>query len=108
MGYPSKSMDRKFIHSRFCPVQTIRSSSDGDFFTCAKFLPGDQSIIVGDYSGDIRIFNRHTGNEEFMFQTHDNYIVHLEPNRTGELLLTSSTWGRPLSALWGIRNSEMK
>ncbi|EFA04458.2 Protein mahjong-like Protein [Tribolium castaneum] len=108
IGYQSKSMDRKFIHSRFCPVQTIRSSSDGDFFTCAKFLPGDKSIIVGDYSGDIRIFNLHTGNEEFMFQTHDNYIVHLEPNRSGEFLLTSSTWGRPLSALWAIRNSEMK
>lgn len=101
-------MNRKFIHSRFCPIQTIRSSSDGDYFTCAKFLPNDQSIVVGDYSGDIRIFNLHTGNEEFMFQTHDNYIVNLEPNTTGELLLTSSTWGRPLSALWSIKNLELK
>ncbi|XP_063917957.1 protein mahjong isoform X3 [Zophobas morio] len=108
IGYQCKSMNRKFIHSRFCPVQTIRSSSDGDFFTCAKFLPGDKSIVVGDYSGDIRIFNLHSGNEEHMFQTHDNYIVHLEPNRSGEFLLTSSTWGRPRSALWGIRGSEMK
>jgi HIV-1 Vpr-binding protein len=108
IGYQCKSMNRKFIHSRFCPIQTIRSTSDGDFFTCAKFLPGDQSIIVGDYSGDIRIFNLHSANEENVFQTHDNYIVHLEPNRTGEFLLTSSTWGRPLSALWGIRRSDMK
>ncbi|RZC39992.1 protein mahjong [Asbolus verrucosus] len=109
-GYQCKSMNRKFIHSRFCPVQTIRSSSssDGDFFTCAKFLPGDQSLVVGDYNGDIRLFNLHSGNEEFMFQAHDNYIVHIEPNRTGEFLLTSSTWGRPLSALWAIKGSEMK
>lgn len=110
IGYQSKAMNRKFIHSRFCPVQTIRASSasDGDFFTCVKFLPGDRSIIVGDYSGDVRLFNLNNGNEEFMFQAHDNYIVHVEPNRTGEFLLTSSTWGRPLSALWAIRGSEMK
>lgn len=38
IGYRSKSMDRKFIHSRFCPVQTIRLPTDDGFFTCARFM----------------------------------------------------------------------
>lgn len=38
MGCNCKSMDRKLIHSRFCPVQTIRLPSDDGFFTCARFM----------------------------------------------------------------------
>lgn len=38
IGYQSKTMERRFVHSRFCPVQTIRSSTDESFFTCLKFL----------------------------------------------------------------------
>ncbi|XP_060518172.1 protein mahjong-like isoform X1 [Cylas formicarius] len=108
LGYQAKTMDRRFVHSRFCPVQTIRSSTDEGFFTCAKFLPGNRSVIVGDYNGDVHVYNKHTGNEESSFSAHDNYIVHIEPNRTGEFVLTSSTWGHPVSALWGIKNFEMK
>ncbi|ERL96224.1 protein mahjong-like [Dendroctonus ponderosae] len=108
MGYQSRSMDRRFLHSRFCPVQTIRSNTEEGFFTCAKFLPARNSIIVGDYNGDIHIYDKFTGNEEHSFSAHDNYIVHMEPNRTGELLLTSSTWGGPISALWGLKDFDLK
>ncbi|KAL1514105.1 hypothetical protein ABEB36_003422 [Hypothenemus hampei] len=108
LGFQSKSMDLRFIHSRFCPVQTIRSTTEEGFFTCAKFLPGRNSIIVGDYNGDIHICDKFTGNEEHSFTAHDNYIVNMEPNRTGELLLTSSTWGAPLSALWGLKDFELR
>lgn len=101
-------MERRFVHSRFCPVQTMRSNSDDGFFTCAKFMPNDRSLIVGDYTGEIRLFNLHTGNEDHMFQAHNNYIVNLEPNRTGELLLTSCTWGRPITALWCMKDYIMK
>lgn len=40
IGYQCKSMDRKFIHSRFCPVQTLRLPTDENdgFFTCARFM----------------------------------------------------------------------
>lgn len=101
-------MDRKLIHSRFCPVQTIRVPSDDGFFTCAKFMPGDQEIIVGDFAGEVRIFNIHTGKEESMFQAHDSYIVHIEPKSDSSVILTSSTWGRPLSALWSVTNYDLK
>ncbi|XP_018571764.1 DDB1- and CUL4-associated factor 1 isoform X2 [Anoplophora glabripennis] len=108
IGYQSKTLDRRFVHSRFCPVQTIRSTTDEGFFTCAKFMPGDHSIVVGDYNGEIHLFSLHTGNEIHMFSAHDNYIVHVEPNRTGEFMLTSCTWGKPVSALWNMKTYEMK
>ncbi|KAJ8918494.1 hypothetical protein NQ315_008192 [Exocentrus adspersus] len=108
IGYQSKTMDRRFVHSRFCPVQTIRSTTDEGFFTCAKFMPGDHTVVVGDYNGEIHLFNLNTANENHMFSAHDNYIVHVEPNRTGEFLLTSSTWGKPVSALWNMKTYEMK
>ncbi|XP_071052428.1 protein mahjong [Onthophagus taurus] len=108
IGYGCRSMERKLIHSRFCPVTVIRLPTDDGFFTCAQFVPGGQSIVVGDYSGEVRLFNLHNGNEETMFQAHDSYVVHLEPSRDGKLLLTSSTWGKPLSALWAMNNNDMK
>lgn len=110
IGYQSKALDRKLIHSRFCPLHTIRLPNDDGFYTCVKFLPGDQHIIVGSYTGEIRVFNINSGtaNEESTFSAHDSYVVHIEPNREGNLLLSSSTWGRPLSALWSLNGYEMK
>lgn len=100
IGYQSRALDRRLIHSKFCPVQCIRMPTDDGFFTCARFMPGNQ-IIVGDYSGEVKIFNIHSGAEESVsIQCHDSYIVHIEPNKTGSLIITSSTWGRPLSSLW--------
>ncbi|KAJ8975910.1 hypothetical protein NQ317_007753 [Molorchus minor] len=108
IGYQSKTMDRRFVHSRFCPVQTVRSSTDEGFFTCAKFMPGDHNVVVGDYNGEVHLFNLNNGNEIHMFSAHDNYIVHLEPSRTGEFMLSSATWGKPVSALWNMKTYEMK
>ncbi|CAG9864733.1 unnamed protein product [Phyllotreta striolata] len=108
IGSHSRTMDRKFVHSRFCPVQTIRSTTDEGFFTCAKFMPGDKTLAVGDYNGGIHLIDLHKGNEINMFTAHDHYIVHLELNRPGNLMLTSCTWGKPISALWDMKTFEMK
>ncbi|KRT78245.1 hypothetical protein AMK59_6678 [Oryctes borbonicus] len=109
MGYNFKSMDRKLIHSRFCPVQTIRLPSADGFFTCAKFMPGDQTIVVGDYSGQVRFFNTNIGEcKSADLSAHDSCVVHLEPSWDGKLLLTSSTWGKPLSALFSVRNMDIE
>lgn len=108
MGYNCKSMDRKLVHSRFCPVQTIRLPSEDGFFTCARFMPGDQTIVVGDYSGQVRFFNTNTGEcKSSDLSAHDTFVVHLEPSWDGKLLLTSSTWGKPLSALFSVRNMDI-
>lgn len=100
LGYYSKPLDYRYIHSKFCPVQSIRMGTENGFYTCARFMPGDQSLIVGDYSGEVKIFNIQSGQEETSVSCHDSYIIHIEPNRKGSLILTSSTWGQPLSSLW--------
>lgn len=100
LGYESRMLDYRYIHSKFCPVQSIRLPTDDGFFTCARFMPGNQSLIVGDYSGEVKIFNIQSGTEETSVSCHDSYIVNIETNKTGSLILTSSTWGRPLSSLW--------
>uniref|UniRef100_A0A6P7HIT9 DDB1- and CUL4-associated factor 1 n=1 Tax=Diabrotica virgifera virgifera TaxID=50390 RepID=A0A6P7HIT9_DIAVI len=108
IGYNSKTMDRRFVHSRFCPVQTIKSSMEEGFFTCAKFMPGQKTLAVGDYNGEVHIFNLHKGSVVNLFAAHDNYIVNIEPNRTGDFMLTSSTWGSPVSALWDLSSFSLK
>ncbi|XP_044751258.1 protein mahjong [Coccinella septempunctata] len=111
IGYNSRTMDRKFIHSRFCPIQTIRSVSEEGFFTSVRFLPGGKNLLVGDYYGEIHNFNRYSGNVISSFNAHENYIANMEPSRDGKLLLTSSiynTWGKPISALWQFEGYQSK
>ncbi|PNF26674.1 DDB1- and CUL4-associated factor 1 [Cryptotermes secundus] len=107
-GHDASRLDRKLVYSRFCPVRTFRSEDDG-FFTCCEFLPCDQFLMMGTYQGEVKMFNLHTGSEEATYQCHESYVYHLQASRDRSLLLTSSTWRRPLSALWSINKFfEMK
>ncbi|KDR23940.1 protein mahjong [Zootermopsis nevadensis] len=108
-GNDASRLDRKLVYSRFCPVRTFRLSEDDGFFTCCEFLPCDQFLMMGTYQGEVKMFNLHTGSEEATYQCHDSYVYHLQASRDRSLLLTSSTWRRPLSALWSINKFfEMK
>nr|CAD7256367.1 unnamed protein product [Timema shepardi] len=78
-GPDAARLDRRLVHSRFCPVKTFRLSDSEGFFTCCEFL------------------------EEATFQCHDSVINHLAASRDQSLLLTSSLWRRPLSALWSVK-----
>ncbi|PSN42103.1 DDB1- and CUL4-associated factor 1 [Blattella germanica] len=103
-GHEAARLDRKLVYSRFCPVKTFRLSEDDGFFTCCEFLPCDQYLMIGTYQGEVKMFNLHTGSEEATYQCHDSYVFHMQASRDRSLLLTSSTWRRPLSALWCINN----
>lgn len=48
------------------------------------------------------MFNVHTGMEEATYQCHETYVYHMECNQRGNLLLTSTAWRSPMSALWDI------
>lgn len=48
------------------------------------------------------MFNAHTGTEEATYQCHESYLYHMECNKRGNLLLTSTSWISPMSALWSI------
>lgn len=82
--------------------RVIRSgdlAEDVGFTSCA-FSPCYQWTIVGTSSGDVKLFNNSNSAEDGTYSCHDSEIYHLQPNSKGNLLLTSSVWRRPLSALW--------
>ncbi|XP_075228537.1 lisH and WD40 domain-containing protein mahjong isoform X6 [Lycorma delicatula] len=103
-GITSRRLDQRLVHSRFCPVKTFRLGDDDIFFTCCVFLSKDKDLMIGTHQGEVKMFNLHSGAEEATYQCHESYISNLQASSDGSLLLTSSTWRRPLSALWGINN----
>ncbi|XP_012228889.1 protein mahjong isoform X2 [Linepithema humile] len=103
LGMDGRRLDRRHIYSRFCPVKTFRPTDVGGIaFTCCTFSPCTQYLILGTHAGDIKMFNVHTGMEEATYQCHESYVYHMECNQRGNLLLTSTTWRSPMSALWDI------
>ncbi|XP_071960709.1 DDB1- and CUL4-associated factor 1-like [Antedon mediterranea] len=103
-GVDGDRYTRQFIHSRFRAMQTLKDSEEDGCFTCCMFgKKGDMDCLyTGNYSGDIKIFNIVTGNEESSHMCQDSPIVHCQPSKSGKLLLTCSSWDRPLSKLWTI------
>nr|XP_018897867.1 PREDICTED: protein mahjong isoform X4 [Bemisia tabaci] len=100
-GLQSRRLDQRLIHSRFCPVRTFRLSEDDGYFTCCEFL-SDKYLMVGTYGGEVKMFNLQTGADDLTYACHEGYISNLECNKAGNLLLSSTTWRRPLSAMWSV------
>ncbi|XP_034192618.1 lisH and WD40 domain-containing protein mahjong isoform X1 [Osmia lignaria lignaria] len=101
LGIDGRRLDRRHIYSRFCPVKTFRPTDVGTF-TCCIFSPCQQYLMLGTYAGDVKMFNAHTGLEEATYPCHESYVYHMECNQRGNLLLTSTAWRSPMSALWSI------
>ena len=64
--------------------------------------PDDTFVLAGTYLGDVKMFNLKTGTEESSYNCHDSQVTHLEVNKDGTLLLTSSAWRSPYSKLWSL------
>ena len=64
--------------------------------------PDDTFVLAGTFLGDVKMFNLKTGLEESSYNCHDSQVTHLEVNRDGSLLLTSSAWRTPYSRLWSM------
>ncbi|XP_015592149.1 protein mahjong [Cephus cinctus] len=104
LGMDGRRLDRRHIYSRFCPVKSFRPTDVEGTFTCCTFSPCQQFLMLGTYAGDVKMFNAHTGTEEATYQCHESYVYHMECNQRGNLLLTSTAWRSPMSALWSIGN----
>ncbi|XP_011314239.1 protein mahjong isoform X1 [Fopius arisanus] len=102
LGIDDRRLDRRHIYSRFCPVKSFRPADVEGTFTCCTFTPCQQYLMLGTYAGDVKMYNANTGNEEATYQCHESYIYHMECNRKGNLMLTSTAWRSPMSALWSI------
>ena len=94
-------MDRKLIYSRFRPIRTFRNS-DSETFVCCAFSPDEQFLMIGNQSGELKLFNLNTAAEEATYPCHDTYLFHLEPSWSGDLLLTSGMYRPPFSCLWTV------
>uniref|UniRef100_A0A4W3HJP3 DDB1- and CUL4-associated factor 1 n=1 Tax=Callorhinchus milii TaxID=7868 RepID=A0A4W3HJP3_CALMI len=104
-GVDGGCFDRHLIFSRFRPISVFRESDEeGSGFTCCAFSARERFLMLGTCTGELKLYNLFSGQEEATYACHNSAISHLEPSKDGSLLLTSASWGQPLSALWGMRS----
>ncbi|XP_060078486.1 DDB1- and CUL4-associated factor 1-like [Ylistrum balloti] len=88
-GLEGASANHKFIYSRFRPIKTFKDGEDNLGFTCCAFLPTQQHLILGTYTGDLKLFNVVSDEEPVSFSAHMSPITNCQPSRDGKLILTS-------------------
>ncbi|KAK6318699.1 hypothetical protein J4Q44_G00099100 [Coregonus suidteri] len=104
-GVDGGCLDRHLIFSRFRPISVFREAEEDDSgFTCCAFSARERFLMLGTYTGHLKLYNVFSGQEEASYSCHTSAITHLEPSRDGSLLLTSASWGVPLSALWSMQS----
>nr|XP_033782522.1 DDB1- and CUL4-associated factor 1 [Geotrypetes seraphini] len=104
-GVDGGCFDRHLIFSRFRPISVFREANEDESgFTCCAFSARERFLMLGTCTGQLKLYNVFSGQEEASYHCHNSAITHLEPSRDGSLLLTSATWSQPLSALWGMKS----
>uniref|UniRef100_A0A3B3XTT7 DDB1- and CUL4-associated factor 1 n=1 Tax=Poecilia mexicana TaxID=48701 RepID=A0A3B3XTT7_9TELE len=104
-GVDGGCFDRHLIFSRFRPISVFREADEDESgFTCCAFSARERFLMLGTCTGQLKLYNVFTGQEEASYSCHSSAITHLEPSRDGSLLLTSASWSYPLSALWGMKS----
>ncbi|KAI1891185.1 hypothetical protein AGOR_G00162350 [Albula goreensis] len=104
-GVDGGCFDRHLIFSRFRPISVFREAEEDESgFMCCAFSARERFLMLGTCTGQLKLYNIFTGQEEASYSCHNSAITHLEPSRDGSLLLTSASWSYPLSALWGMKS----
>uniref|UniRef100_A0A7N6BIG3 DDB1- and CUL4-associated factor 1 n=1 Tax=Anabas testudineus TaxID=64144 RepID=A0A7N6BIG3_ANATE len=104
-GVDGGCFDRHLIFSRFRPISVFREADEDESgFMCCAFSARERFLMLGTCTGQLKLYNVFTGQEEASYNCHNSAITHLEPSRDGSLLLTSASWSYPLSALWGMKS----
>lgn len=104
-GVDGGCFDRHLIFSRFRPISVFREADEDESgFTCCAFSARERFLMLGTCTGQLKLYNVFTGQEEASYSCHSSAITHLEASRDGSLLLTSASWSYPLSALWGMKS----
>uniref|UniRef100_A0A8C4HTW1 DDB1- and CUL4-associated factor 1 n=1 Tax=Dicentrarchus labrax TaxID=13489 RepID=A0A8C4HTW1_DICLA len=107
-GVDGGCFDRHLIFSRFRPISVFREAEEDESgFMCCAFSARERFLMLGTCTGQLKLYNVFTGQEEASYSCHSSAITHLEPSRDGSLLLTSASWSYPLSALWGMKSTEL-
>uniref|UniRef100_A0A672R9B5 DDB1- and CUL4-associated factor 1 n=1 Tax=Sinocyclocheilus grahami TaxID=75366 RepID=A0A672R9B5_SINGR len=104
-GVDGGCFDRHLIFSRFRPISVFREAEEDESgFMCCAFSARERFLMLGTCTGQLKLYNVFSGQEEANYSCHSSAITHLEPSRDGSLLLTSASWSYPLSALWGMKS----
>lgn len=103
-GQDGVRFDRKYVYSRFRPIRNYRDAEDGSY-TCCAFTVDESCLMMGTYAGELKFINVQTSEESGVYQCHMSPLTHVEPSRDGQLVLTSSAYSQPASALWKINSA---
>uniref|UniRef100_A0A3Q3KP91 DDB1- and CUL4-associated factor 1 n=1 Tax=Monopterus albus TaxID=43700 RepID=A0A3Q3KP91_MONAL len=104
-GVDGGCFDRHLIFGRFRPISVFREADEDESgFMCCAFSARERFLMLGTCTGQLKLYNVFTGQEEASYSCHSSAITHLEPSRDGSLLLTSASWSYPVSALWGMKS----
>ncbi|KAK7102908.1 hypothetical protein V1264_021063 [Littorina saxatilis] len=98
-GADGAKLNRKLFFSRFQVCQTYRDKEEDSFASCC-FTDDEYYLMLGTYSGDIKLIDIQQMEETTTLQCHNAPIIKMQPGHQGKLLLTSS-WGvTQESAVW--------
>ncbi|XP_039626969.1 DDB1- and CUL4-associated factor 1-like [Polypterus senegalus] len=104
-GVDGGCFNRQLVFSRFRPISVFREADEDESgFVCCAFSARERFLMLGTCNGQLKLYNVFTGQEEASYNCHSTAISHLEPSRDGSLLLTSTNWRLPHSALWGMKS----
>ncbi|ELV10404.1 Protein VPRBP [Tupaia chinensis] len=93
-GVDGGCFDRHLIFSRFRPISVFREANEDESgFTCCAFSARERFLMLGTCTGQLKLYNVFSGQEEASYNCHNSAITHLEPSRiydiqTGNKLLT--------------------
>ncbi|KAB7500608.1 Protein VPRBP [Armadillidium nasatum] len=103
-GVGVRSLNRKFIYSRYRTSHVFRPGDDDEVFLTCEFTPDDQNLLVGTTRGEVRIYNKYTDTVIAQETVHQGFVTSLVPHNSGGLMLTSCSSSHE-SALWSIKDN---
>lgn len=67
---------------RFRPISVFREADEDESgFMCCAFSARERFLMLGTCTGQLKLYNVFTGQEEASYTCHTSAITHLEPSR---------------------------
>lgn len=67
---------------RFRPISVFREANEDESgFTCCAFSARERFLMLGTCTGQLKLYNVFSGQEEASYNCHNSAITHLEPSR---------------------------
>uniref|UniRef100_A0A8B9L5M4 DDB1- and CUL4-associated factor 1 n=1 Tax=Astyanax mexicanus TaxID=7994 RepID=A0A8B9L5M4_ASTMX len=81
-GVDGGCFDRHLIFSRFRPISVFREAEEDESgFMCCAFSARERFLMLGTCTGQLKLYNVFSGQEEASYSCHSSAITHLEPSR---------------------------